>query len=221
MKMNSALLRPAAFGLSFFIAMPLPVSFAQEKAARLPRNCQEVCVTPFGKELGSTPEGVTAYSNCQPACVFEQAHTEAGTYTGIEWQCVEYARRWLLKNKQSVFASVDFAYEIWSKIPSLKRVSDNADVLLTNWPNGSAREPRAGDLLIYSQEFAGTGHVAVITKVDRRNRELWVAEQNNRNEPWPGKYARKIPYVTRGKQFWLLDTYLIGWKSLAAPIAKQ
>lgn len=191
-------------------------SSAEENPRKpLPAICSDTCAAPFGTELGKTKEGVVAYSNCRPDCVYEQPNLVFGTYTGIEWQCVEFARRWLLANKQSVFASVDFAYEIWDKIPVLTNPKTKAELKLVNLPNGNKQAPKAGDLLIYSKEFAGTGHVAVVTKVLPKSGEVWVAEQNNLNQKWPSQYARKVPLVKKGERYWLLDTYLIGWKTIA------
>ena len=69
-----------------------------------------------------------------------------------------------------------------------------------------------GDLLIYSQQFRGTGHVAVVSEVDSGNKLIYVSEQNNFNAKWENDYARAIPYVLLGGNIWVLDAYLIGWK---------
>jgi glutathionylspermidine amidase/synthetase len=135
-----------------------------------------------------------------------------GTYTGIKWQCVEFARRWLLDNQDAVFGDVDTASDIWGKIQSITRVSNGSELALESYLNGSANPPRAGDLLIYAQEYLGTGHVAVVTEVDLRTGIIEVAEQNFLNQPWLGDYSRRIVLVEKGGRYWVLDGYVLGWK---------
>jgi len=57
--------------------------------------CSTQCVTPYGDVLGRSPGDVPAYSNCSSQCISQDANQINGTYMGMEWQCVEYARRWL------------------------------------------------------------------------------------------------------------------------------
>jgi glutathionylspermidine amidase/synthetase len=134
------------------------------------------------------------------------------TYTGIKWQCVEYARRWLLVNRGMVYASVDIAADIWSDIDHLTEVSTGRKLPLESHPNGSQQPPRVGDLLLYSTNFQGTGHVAVVIDVDYEGGFIEVAEQNYNNEPWPGDFARRIELVNKDDNYWLLDEHLLGWK---------
>jgi hypothetical protein len=178
----------------------------------LPEACSAGCVTEYGQVLGVTPGGVEAYSNCDADCVISDPNTYEGTYTGIKWQCVEFARRWLLNNQGAVYGDVDVAADIWNEIDHLQRVADDTRVPLESYPNGSEKAPAVGDLLIYSREYLGTGHVAVVTEVDREAGTLRVAEQNFVNSPWPGHYARELALVKRDGRYWVLDAYLLGWK---------
>ena len=182
---------------------------------KFPASCQSECVTAFGEELGKTKDGIVAFSNCKPSCVFESPMTVDGTYTGIRWQCVEYARRWLLKHVGAVFASVDYAFEIWSKIEFLEKPGTKEKLALQNFPNGSGSAPRAGDLLIYAKEHEDTGHVAVVTAVDSAKKVLKVAEQNFKNEKWKNDHARAVPFVANKGKYWVLDTYILGWKRVS------
>ena len=58
---------------------------------------------PFGTVLGVAPGGVPAYS-CdyetwkEPREQRNWRHSHDGVFTGAKWQCVEFARRWLLIN---------------------------------------------------------------------------------------------------------------------------
>lgn len=181
----------------------------------LPEACRTNCVTPFSQVLGTAPGNVRAYSNCNAGCVFFSPNTEGGIYTGIKWQCVEFARRWLLDNMGVVYGDVDIASDIWSKIEVVSRVADKHQLSLIAFENGSVEPPKVGDLLIYSKEYLNTGHVAVITDVDLPTGLLKVAEQNYSNQTWPADYARQIDVINKNGRYWVLDAHLLGWKRVA------
>ncbi len=187
-------------------------TFAGTLVPELPVACQTGCISPYGKMLGKSPRGIEAYSNCQSGCVIFEPNKWKGTYTGIKWQCVEYARRWLLVNTGAVYGDVDIAADIWDKIDHLTTVNSGKSIPLESRLNGSTQPPEVGDLLIYAKAFNGTGHVAVITGIDINNGLAEVSEQNYNNEPWPDDYARKITLIKRDGHYWLLDGYLLGWK---------
>jgi len=184
------------------------------EAPSLPPICSAQCATPFGEVLGRSPRGVVAYSNCRAECVVPQSHEVDGTYTGLKWQCVEYARRWLLVNHGAVFGDVDIAADIWTKIDRLTKVADQSEIPLAARLNGSPEPPRRGDLLIYAKALYDTGHVAVVLGVDAARNLIRVGEQNFENDPWSGSNAREIAYIERAGRVWVLDPYLIGWKQV-------
>lgn len=183
--------------------------------AGLPEQCLSGCVTPYAQALGTEPGGVAAYSNCSARCVVFDPNRVRGVYTGIRWQCVEYARRWLLDHHGVVYGDVDTAADIWDKIQSVTRMADGREIPLRTLVNGSVEPPKAGDLLIYASAYLGTGHVAVVTAVDQRSGRVLVAEQNFLNRKWPGDYARRLDLVRHDGRWWILDPYLLGWKRLA------
>ncbi|MDH5518297.1 MAG: CHAP domain-containing protein [Gammaproteobacteria bacterium] len=174
--------------------------------------CDRDCVNDYGTHLGTTRNGVVAYSNCNNDCVVFEAERYQGTYTGVKWQCVEFARRWLLINYGVIYGDVDYAIDIWDKIDHYSRVKDNKEIKLTALLNGSARAPVKGDLLIYAKALLGTGHVAVVVAADNKTNTLFIAEQNYSNEKWLNNFSRKISYVKKDGRYWLLEPYLIGWK---------
>jgi glutathionylspermidine amidase/synthetase len=178
----------------------------------LPEACRSDCETPFGEVLGVASGNVPAYSNCNAHCVTGKPEQRAGTFLGIRWQCVEFARRWLYVNEGAIYGEVDIAADIWREVSFLTRLSDGERLALSGYPNGSSTPPQKGDLLVYADEYLGTGHVAVVTGVEFRVGTVEVAEQNYDNRPWKGDHARQIELVVRGDRFWLLDPYLIGWK---------
>lgn len=187
---------------------------ATAEADSLAPSCATECVTPYGSSLGHTPGGVTAFSNCSSECVSRQPHETAGTYLGMKWQCVEFARRWLFEQRGLVFGDVDVAADLWNDIDYLTRVRDRARLPVQNIVNGAASPPRVGDLLIYDRAFRNTGHVAVVVRADDGRGSVQVAEQNYDNGPWLADHARSIPVVAHEKRYWLLDAYLLGWKRL-------
>lgn len=200
--------------LIFLYLFLLPSAHADEPP--LPESCQTKCVSPFGAELGKTTEGIIAYSNCQAHCVNPAPVEKDGTFLGIKWQCVEFARRWLYTEFGMVFPSIDFAWEIWGKVDHLVLVKEKKNIPLLSFVNGALAIPQRGDLLIYGQDLEGTGHVAIVLRVDKNKKVIYVGEENLKNIRWPGNYARSIPFVRRDGHYWLLDAYLVGWKHPSA-----
>jgi hypothetical protein len=171
-------------------------------------------VTPFGEWLGVAPGKVPAYSNCNADCVVFSPNKLNGTFTGLKWQCVEFARRWLLVEQGAVFGDVETASDLWGKVQSVIRISDGTRIPLDSYLNGASEPPQVGDLLIYAKEYLDTGHVAVVTKVEAENGLLELGEQNFLNQQWPGNYARQVGLAQRGGRYWVLDAYVLGWKRM-------
>jgi len=186
-------------------------------AQSIPQQCETNCETRYGLELGSSPAGISAYSNCNSDCVIFEPNQFKNIYTGIKWQCVEYARRWLLHELGVVYGDVDIAADIWNLDQVTNPITGQVfkfDSML----NGSMTKPQRGDLLIYGREYLGTGHIAVVVAINEKQSILLIAEQNYLNTKWSGKFSREISYIKKAKQFWLLDTHLIGWKRVIQDI---
>ncbi len=180
----------------------------------IPEEWQTGHRVPYGQTLGVALGNVTAYSNGDAKHVVLSPNTEKGIYTGLQWQCVEFARRWLFINKGVVFGDVDTASDIWNETHFVTRVSDGRQFPLQSYLNGSTEPPQVGDLLIYVKEYLSTGHVAVVTKANPAIEVIKVAEQNLSNRRWPANHARQIALVRKNGRFWLLDPYLLGWKRM-------
>ena len=187
---------------------------AHSFADSLPEQCTVNCSNKFGETLGESPSGIVAYSNCNNTCVNPAPQFVNKTFTGIQWQCVEYARRWLLVNNNVVYGDVDIAEDIWN----LEYVTNPGTqkklpfISIVNGDNSS--QLKRGDLLIYSRAFHGTGHVAVVLKVNEQAQTISVGEQNFSNKRWDGDYSRELSYIKKSHQTWVLDPYLIGWKRI-------
>lgn len=186
-------------------------SASAESSKKVPLQCSTNCETNYGIVLGESPAGVPAYSNCNAECVIFEPHHLNNIYTGIKWQCVEYARRWLLQERGVVFGDVDIAADIWEMQEVNNPVTKQA-FKFNSVVNGASSLPLRGDLLIYGKDYLGTGHVAVVVAIDEKKQTIQVAEQNYANAQWQNKHAREISYTTKNDHVWLLDRYLIGWK---------
>lgn len=154
----------------------------------------------FGKIIGSN-SNVISYSNKKPDLTnyenipnFVEINKKKFR-TGVRWECVEYARRWLIINKGITFDDIDYAVDMYSSV--IFRTLDGQIVnhrsVDKQFINNVAML-KTGDLLIYSTDlFPVTGHVAVIVKIDRKNGEIYVAEQNNKKNRWiSNDYSFKV-----------------------------
>lgn len=187
---------------SFPTSTEAPLHSAEKKplpSGCLPPMCRAVGSEPFGSMLG-THKGVVAYSNCaSEMCISEVSNDisqKEGVPTsssslpfvtsfGMQWQCVEYARRYSMlrggaekdeKEKEGhvgvgssfvwSFGEVDGAEDIWSLTTAVCHRRDRV-VPLKKFSSGSAVEPpQYGDLLIYPRDTEFPfGHVAVVVGV--------------------------------------------------------
>ena len=126
----------------------------------------------FGTIVG-TFHGVPAYSNRKNG-----TKKSRGNYvnTGIKWQCVEYARRYLQTTRGITFSNVKGAFEI----PRAKFTTlDGDSVKKTN-------DLKVGSLVIWPKKYkhnAPYGHVAVVSKIQPNG--IYVAEQNYNDKTFP------------------------------------
>jgi glutathionylspermidine amidase/synthetase len=188
--------------------------------SRLKPNKEAMTALPFGSLLGIAPGGVPAYSS---KGISFRSHYNGEIYYGARYQCVEFARRWLVHTQGVTFGSVGMAYEIFP-LTHATRVSDNSEVPWNNVANGSSTRPVPGCILIWNEgaEFKWTGHVAVVTAVS--DTYVRIAEQNVHDMSWGGRdYSRELPAEVNPDTgaFHIHDRYgkggtITGWKLLPA-----
>ncbi|CAD8156971.1 unnamed protein product [Paramecium octaurelia] len=143
-------------------------------------------------------------------------------YTGVRFQCVEFARRYLIQTKGVVFGDVGCAYHIFD-LNTVTDVVTQQQRQFQSIPQGSSIPPKKGDLVIYQKSGKQWwGHVAVVTNVNGNLIDL--AEQNY-DEDWDGQnYARQVLLKKEGDKYfltnirqykphaWDLNEVIIGWK---------
>ncbi|MDQ2695382.1 MAG: CHAP domain-containing protein [Pseudomonadota bacterium] len=208
-----------------------PPAFTEAESARIFMEgklaCDGPCVTPFATVLG-VADGAEGRSNCVSACIrpeysFLDLQTGAVSvhqedpkqdhlhYIGVTYQCVEYVRKWWMKNKGITFGSIDSAHEILYLTEGAD-IRSKAAFPLARSINGTAtRPPKRGDLLIYYPERSDPewrhGHAAVVVAVDLEQGIVSLAEENYDNAPWqdPDAYARRIRLFNVAGRYTLLD----------------
>ncbi len=177
----------------------------------LPKECAINCETPYGKLIG-TSHNVEAFSNCSPQCVnIEKVSIDKYTKkeVGIAWQCVEYTRRWLMKNQGVTFDSIDSASDLWNK-NYVTRLENNNKINFKNLENGGNIPPKLGDILVYEKtEDLIYGHVAVVVNVNLTAGYVDVAEENYENKMWedPNNYSRRIKLETKDEKYLISDVH--------------
>lgn len=211
--------------------LPKPPAFTKEERDRFfadgKRACNGPCVTPFGTVLGTADEA-EGHSNCVSTCIRpEYAFLDRSSgiisvhpddpkqdnlqYIGVTYQCVEYARKWWMKNRGITFGSIDSAHEILY-LTDGKNIQTQETFPLARSINGTAqRTPRRGDLIVYYPDRTDPdwrhGHVAVVVAVDLEKGSVALAEENYDNQPWqnPKTFARQIRLFEVGGRYTLLD----------------
>jgi glutathionylspermidine amidase/synthetase len=190
----------------------------------------------FGTVIGVAPGGVEAFSSdyktawrLPTAANFRHHHR--GVYTGMRFQCVEFARRYLVHTRGVTFGGVGMAYEIMD-LPHFTRVDFGAPagrggdaaagvgcpvVKTRNGAAGGAR-PVLGSVILWHPTgyYRRTGHVAIVTAAT--DAYIRVAEQNITDAPWPAgaDWARQLPVVLGNNgEYRVVDPHrnssVLGW----------
>ncbi|CAF1125392.1 unnamed protein product [Rotaria sp. Silwood1] len=171
----------------------------------------ETKVIPFNKVQGVASTNVHAYSNGDGEFFSVERHYLHGIFMGFKWQCVEFARRWLLMRKSCIFPPVPHAADMWNDLKYVERVTDGKKFPVKVFPNGSPHKPKPDSLLIYARNDELTfGHVAVICDVVPNF--IRIAEQNYIYHSWSDNYAREIPLIIKDNCYFIEDEDdICGW----------
>ena len=140
----------------------------------------------FGTPLYSF-NNVCAYSNKSFDFISNESNYHNGHFTGIKWQCVEYARRYLQIVFNVTFSQVESAYEIPNAI--FTTLTDNKIIK----PTISYNNYITNSLIVWPKDYEPDtphGHVAIIVSTNKDG--IYVAEQNYNND----NHYRYIPYIS-------------------------
>ncbi len=203
---------------------------ASTMAADVAGRAAETASLPFGAVIGVAPGGVEAYSSDYETVDPERYPDRRafrnyvdGIYTGYKWQCVEFARRWLLLNRGVIFDDVAMAYDIFA-LRRVRRPATGEILPLNAYPNGARTPPGPGAMLVWDKgpRFEGTGHVAIVTELGEGF--VRIAEQNYRHVPWGAgrDYSRELKTARAvDGGFWIEspvgEAELLGWMLLGPP----
>jgi hypothetical protein len=149
----------------------------------------------FGEPLGWV-NGVPARSNIDDAYFSGESTYCDGIYSGYKYQCVEYARRFLLVTKGCAFSECTRASEIFEKDEVVDVETGNKHKFVACKNGETTTKPEVGMVLVYPfvESIIPWGHVAIIAAVG----DDWVgiAEQNQANKDWKGlPFGRKVNLI--------------------------
>lgn len=123
-------------------------------------------------------------------------------YTGIKWECVEYIRRFFIKNYHITFRDVKDALDMTSLkyFYSIFNHSLKLPVYFIPYNRYNILSIRKNDIIIFS--YKKTGHVALVTNVSLKKNYIEIVEQNWEKEWESNEYSRIIN---------VYDPNIIGW----------
>lgn len=159
---------------------------------------------PLHGVCGYAPGRIPAYSNGSEKVFTNERHYAQHYFMGYKWQCVEFARRWLLHRKGLVLPQYDFA----AHLVHLREVHDvrtGAAVSCQFIPQGSATVPEADSLIVYPGTKKNVvGHVGVITNVTSSS--VYVADQNRFFHHWGENFfSAEFPLDCVDGQYYIRD----------------
>ena len=184
---------------------------------------KDKCVIEFGNIVGHL-EDVPAYSNCNNS--FESgfdnfiSYKNKKIFSGMQWQCVEYARRHLITKLGVTFNSVDGAEDVFA-LKTVESTENGKKYKFKTYKNNSKcriknNMPKVNDVIIWARNKSDTpyGHIAVILKIE--GDQIFIGEQNWSNDAWinPSSYSRILTLKKHNNRCTILDgNYtILGWK---------
>lgn len=192
-------------------------------------------IIPFGQPIGIDLNNIIAYSSDNSTNSHRKKYSyliqhikipnhiinKKKIFCGIRFQCVEYARRWLICVYNISFEQIDMAYKMFtSHNIRFRNIWTKQSIPYTKYPNGSAIGPVVGSILLWDKaDNYLTGHVAIVLNTDENY--AYIGEQNWEDIRWLNYYSRKIPIKKISNQIWLDDTdtnhfnlKILGWLNL-------
>ncbi len=128
---------------------------------------------PWGTALGSF-NGIVNYSDNPTTMPSPQPSSYInGQYMGLEWECVEYVRRYYYSVYQLNLYNLGGPMDAWQFF------GNAANMHLTAYGEGGTVAPQVGDILCFNQTGTGRGHVAIVRAVGSTT--VTVIQQNVKN----------------------------------------
>ena len=140
----------------------------------------------------------------------------------MQWQCVEYARRYLITKLGVTFSSVNGAEDVFA-LKTVESIQDGKKYKFKTYKNNfdckrSNNMPKVNDVIIWARNKNDTpyGHIAVILKIE--GDKIYIGEQNWSNDAWtrspPHSYSRILTLKTNNNRCSIIDgNYtILGWK---------
>lgn len=123
-------------------------------------------------------------------------------YTGIKWECVEYIRRFFIKNYLLTFRDVKNALDM-TTLTYFYSIFDETikiPVYFIHYSRKNILSIRKNDIIIFS--YKNTGHVALVTKPLNKRNQIEIVEQNWEKD-WNSEHYSRLINV--------YDPSIIGW----------
>lgn len=208
------------------------VSLRKKKTSRLSKvkktvhnSKKRACVTMFGNKLGHL-EDVPAYSNCNNSFKSDLnnfiSYKNKNVFSGMQWQCVEYARRYLITKLGVTFSSVNGAEDVFA-LKTVESIQNGKKYKFKTYKNNLSCKrndnmPQVNDVIIWARNKSDTpyGHIAVILKIE--GDQIYIGEQNWSNDVWTSSplhsYSRILTLKTYNNKCSIIDgNYtILGWK---------
>ena len=205
------------------------------KVKKIIHNSKKInCITIFGKNIGNLKD-IPAYSNCNNS--FESGfnnvikYKNKNVFSGMQWQCVEYARRYLITKLGVTFESVDGAEDVFA-LKTVESIENGKKYKFKTYKNNlnclrKNNVPRVNDVIIWARNKEDTpyGHIAVILKVE--GDQIFIGEQNWSNDAWtslhPPPHSRVLTFKKCNNRCTIIDgNYtILGWKRASLKPLKQ
>ncbi len=131
--------------------------------------------------------------------------TADGYNVGLQWQCVEFVKRYYLDRYQHKMPNAwGHARDFFDK--NLAEGTLNPGRNLKQFPNGSEQPPQVGDIVVWDGWwFNKFGHVAIVSEVSAD--EIEIVQQNK----YPSR--EKLTLEKREGKYYLHPSRILGWLS--------
>jgi hypothetical protein len=143
--------------------------------------------------IGKTILGIRVYSN--PKRSAQQANLYRGVFTGLKYECVEFARRFWVITRQYTFPEIESAVDLWSLTHFQSVIPERPDLAMQHFYPTTSNVPILGDLVIFDRSpTAPHGHVSVVIKCRQYKKHVYVyiCDQNFNDQSFNKTYNGRI-----------------------------